>query len=78
MKAKMKGFIKSMERATHEREGELVHITLRMEGETDHPKARQEARRVTAGLDFLVKPIVADDLKFGQTLYVTVSDEEGT
>lgn len=73
MKVKLKGRIKSMQE--HDRGGEsLVSVHVQPDGNVESAKG-PDAKKAQSDIYLYVKPLVAQELKFGQELFVTVSTE---
>lgn len=70
MKARLEGTIKSMVR-----DREWVTIAVDTTGAVTEGGKSPESKATGAEIQFRLKPVVADELKFGQKLYFTVSDE---
>jgi hypothetical protein len=70
MKAMMRGRIQRMMRHGN---GETVEITLDVTGSVDKERS-PAAKPAGAAVVLRLKPVVADELRFGQEVYVTVAD----
>jgi hypothetical protein len=69
----IKGKIKSMQE--HERGGEsFVSVHLQPEGSVDSAKG-PDAKKAHSDMYVYVKPLIAQELKFGQELFVSISTE---
>lgn len=73
MKAKLKGKITAMSEI--ERGETLVSVTIQPNGVVTDAKG-PDAKKIEMDMVFFVKPLVAQQLKFGQDLFFTVSDVE--
>jgi hypothetical protein len=70
MKAMMRGKIEKMSR---DERGETVTIMVDVTGSVEKERS-PAAKPCGAEITLRLKPVVADELRFGQVLYVTVSD----
>lgn len=71
MKIQFKGKMASIERVSTD----AVHVKLRTQGkvlEGGDEKISPEAKKSELRMEFVLRPAVADDLRIGQTLTVTV------
>ncbi len=68
MKARLEGIVKSMTR-----DNVWVHITAEVTGSVVEGARGMDAKSAGAEITLRLKPVVGDELKFGQKLYFTVS-----
>jgi hypothetical protein len=71
MKTVLDGQIEEMRR-----ERDVVEITLRLKGNVKDAQGGPESKTASAEVKLRVKPLVADRLRFGQKLFVVITDEE--
>lgn len=74
MKAKLRGRITAMSEIERG-DQTLVSITIQPKGAVSDAKG-PDAKKIEMDMAFFVKPLVAQELKFGQELFFTVSTEE--
>jgi len=70
VKAEYKGKIRKVNREDH-----LVELKIRMAGAVPAMKT-SESKQTDGHMTVTFKPLVADEFKIGQTLYITLSTEE--
>lgn len=71
MKARLEGIIKQMTR-----DNAWVHVTVEVAGSVVEGAKGPDAKSIAAEIVLRIKPLVGDELKFGQKLYFTVSTSD--